>query len=203
MEAQLHERRRARGCRAVPDLLIACGLSPSTRLPLLPTPTASGRHESMYSRFTFHGLEQLRSCRAVLACFQTRLHRRFLCFAVSQGDSSPGPAARESDALTCIISSNHEEAVDICSEQQSALLQNTLNIHSSTAIRTPDAWVLTQQQLTIQARRSVCSHSPGEPRSIACKLLLLEHLGYHAAKSGLRLREATDLPERCVFVRLH
>ena len=33
MEAQLHERRRARGCRAVPDLLITCDLSSSTRLP--------------------------------------------------------------------------------------------------------------------------------------------------------------------------
>ena len=139
----------------------------------------------------------------MLACFQLRLNRLCLCFRVSQGDSSSGPAARESDALTCNISSKHEEAIDICSPLQSARFQNTFNIKSSTATRTPDAWVLTQQQLTTQARRSVCSHSPGEPRSIARRWLLLEHLGDRAWKSGLRLREAARPAKLYCFARLH
>ena len=79
-------------------------------------------------------------CRAVLGCFQTRLNRLCFCFRVSQGDSSSGPAARESDALACSISSKHEEAVDICSQLQSSRLQNIFKIKFSTVIRTPDAW---------------------------------------------------------------
>jgi hypothetical protein len=58
---------------------------------------------------------------------------------------------------------------------------------------------MTQQQATGQARRSICSHAPGEPRSIARRWLLLEHLGNRAWKPGLRLREATDLPDCMVL----